>query len=985
MWWCLALTGLCFGATADRLEATERTAPRPLAGVLEDLRAAGVPIVYSSRLVRPDMSVPENAGVALSREGLRSLLAGYDLGLEDGPNGVLMVVRMPAPRSTRARAPRHAAVPAATGGAHGGTTGAAAAAPTWTLRETIEVVQAEAAATPRPGVTFDRREIDALPDQRNPWALMSRVAGITSDSIDVGGSETGRQTSLAAPAAPVTGNTYFVDGIETTDMASTGHSTIFFDLEHFASVQLATGGVDVTTPTAGVAVHLTTKRGGDQLRASVHASQTQGSSADRAGVAGSGALIGNRIERVVDAGIDGGGPVVRDRLYAWGGLSSDVVEATATGGDRDDTSLGHGALKLNVQPSQRASMVVSAISSDKRKPTRGADPSRAIETTWRQKTPSTAVKLEHSQLLGSRAVVTGHASQVDGEFSLRARGGSGPDGGEAFLGPDGVWRDGYLSGFSDRDAGRYEVSSDVFFESEKVDHKLRFGASYRRFDTASSFVWPGPRQAMRVACEQVGTCAKPNLPPTAIGELIAFFRDATGVSELDYQALWLQDTMTLRRTTFDLGVRFDRQAGAIAAGSVDANPIVPEVLPAIATSGVDGGFDWSSLSPRLGLARTFGSDHRSVLRLGFSRFSSQLGVSQVSRLDPLQGATASFLYQDLDGDRDWQPNEPLQLLAIFGQSLLDPASGASPNRTDPDLAPELTDEITASFERDIGSRMQVTSRLAWRRVHDIHDERLLVVDGGEVRVARRADYVPDGSLEVARPDGTLVRSDFYALRPGLARSGGTWLTNGERERRYLGLGLSFIRRQDRRYMLRAHLDWGNAEWYVPDAFAVFADANDRVGSDSNDGDLFAERSPTIGSGNSFLQAGWSAQMSGNLRIAPQRPWGFDLAASAFARQGQPLPYFVTRLTSDGIRREIQVTERLDEFRADDLVMVDLRLSKDVRLGSQLGGTFSVEVFNALDRRTVLDRSLQVASALAGTPSRTVSPRVLRLGLRLSWR
>jgi outer membrane receptor protein involved in Fe transport len=66
----------------------------PLATVLEELQRRGVPIVYSTSLVRPEMLVtqkPENN----SSEAIRRVLAPHGLTLREGPAGQLIVVRAP--------------------------------------------------------------------------------------------------------------------------------------------------------------------------------------------------------------------------------------------------------------------------------------------------------------------------------------------------------------------------------------------------------------------------------------------------------------------------------------------------------------------------------------------------------------------------------------------------------------------------------------------------------------------------------------------------------------------------------------------------------------------------------------------------------------------------------------------------------------------------------------------------------------------------
>jgi hypothetical protein len=72
------------------------------------------------------------------------------------------------------------------------------------------------------------------------------------------------------------------------------------------------------------------------------------------------------------------------------------------------------------------------------------------------------------------------------------------------------------------------------------------------------------------------------------------------------------------------------------------------------------------------------------------------------------------------------------------------------------------------------------------------------------------------------------------------------------------------------------------------------------------------------------------------------------------------------------------------LRVDDLVTVDLRLQKELRLGLDNTATvLALDVFNLLDSGAVLERELSLRSPTSGDPRRTLSPRVFQVGLRLA--
>jgi outer membrane receptor protein involved in Fe transport len=79
-----------------------------------------------------------------------------------------------------------------------------------------------------------------------------------------------------------------------------------------------------------------------------------------------------------------------------------------------------------------------------------------------------------------------------------------------------------------------------------------------------------------------------------------------------------------------------------------------------------------------------------------------------------------------------------------------------------------------------------------------------------------------------------------------------------------------------------------------------------------------------------------------------------------------------------------VTSDADRFRYPDTHLLDLRVEKDFRF-SDLGLTVSADVFNVLNESYVLQRQGVLGGRRGDDVLEIVSPRVLRLGARLSFR
>jgi hypothetical protein len=89
-----------------------------------------------------------------------------------------------------------------------------------------------------------------------------------------------------------------------------------------------------------------------------------------------------------------------------------------------------------------------------------------------------------------------------------------------------------------------------------------------------------------------------------------------------------------------------------------------------------------------------------------------------------------------------------------------------------------------------------------------------------------------------------------------------------------------------------------------------------------------------------------------------------------------------RLGLDGTR-SVLVSPRIDSVRLDDLWNLDLRLAKHVRHG-KLSAEVIGDVFNALNSNAVLARERNLRSPNFNAVRMTVSPRILRVGLRVTY-
>ncbi len=859
------------------------------------------------------------------------------------------------------------------------------------------------------GATISQIELEKIPTARDPWSVLSQTPGVAVDRINVGGNESGQQSTFTGPGQSDDENSFLVDGVEITDMAAIGASSTYYDFDQFTEMQFSTGGTDVTKSAGGVSVNLVTKRGTNEFRGSarflvtdsnglIFAKQSGADISPSELAAGQSGFIGNGINKIEEWGFEAGGPVIKDRLWFWGSHGQNNIK-NLTGGanpaqvQSDDTILTNTAFKVNAQLSGSNSATGSWNNGDKEKFGRNAGPTRPGPTTWDQRGPSAIIKFEDTHVVSSNFFITGGYSKVDGGFSLTGKSTAalGNDAPMSFLDDNGVWQGSFWSGSSSRPSEEFKADGSYFFNTGDVSHELKFGARLREFDRNSKFTWPNDN-AWAV---NIGSGFQPSLLFTQRG-----FNPPVNQS---YTSGWVQDTISAGNLTINAGLRYDLQEGTNESVTADANPWFPTDHPSVAFAGADASFDWTTISPRLGLTYALGAERKTLLRASFSQFPEQLDTTDIDRTNPAGVSYLTSLWYDTDGSGDFNGsvqagNGPDNIVHIgtSGFSLSDPTALSSPNVSDPNLDPELTSEILLGVEHALLPEFVIGAQITWRQITDILENRAFVADAaGNQRLAVRTDYVADGAPRTgALPNGQGYSVQPWSLDPSLSYVGGTLLTNGDREREYQGVNVNFTKRLSNQWMMRGYFQVGEAEWDIPASFLAGQSPNvceddltfgcQGAGGGSIDGGVYAVQSGGAKT-DVYIQAGWQYNLNGMYQVAPDRPWGFNVAANIFGREGYPLPYYLDVTTSDGQARDILAVNNVDDIRVDDILTVDLRLDKEFAASGNVSFTLGADVFNLLNENYTMQRERKLLAGTADYLRETLSPRIFRLSARINWK
>jgi hypothetical protein len=116
------------------------------------------------------------------------------------------------------------------------------------------------------------------------------------------------------------------------------------------------------------------------------------------------------------------------------------------------------------------------------------------------------------------------------------------------------------------------------------------------------------------------------------------------------------------------------------------------------------------------------------------------------------------------------------------------------------------------------------------------------------------------------------------------------------------------------------------------------------------------------------------------------PYGIELAANVFGRQGYPMPLFrpgsTAALGSDS-SLNVLVSPTIDYVRYSNVWDTDFRVARDFKLGAvTIRGMF--DVFNLLNADTALVRNGNITATTFNQIAQNLSPRIARVGVQIGF-
>jgi hypothetical protein len=398
---------------------------------------------------------------------------------------------------------------------------------------------------------------------------------------------------------------------------------------------------------------------------------------------------------------------------------------------------------------------------------------------------------------------------------------------------------------------------------------------------------------------------------------------------------------------------------------------------------------FNNVSPRLGLTYDIRGNGKTVARANFASYWGQVGTGGIAnQLNPVSRVSVRFPWIDANGDKFVQANEigvSNRPLAVTGNwDPNNPSAVTTANTVDPHLQNDRTEEVIVRVDHEIAAGFGVGVNYIWRRYTNLN--------WTDINGLTSADYSPVSFTPPAAscPAAQAARCPtvmFY--QPNFQLPTVTTLTNADDfNREFSGVEITGRRRLANRWLMNTSFSYnstlvnfnqfsGSVTSTNVISSALVEDPTNRAVRDGFQFDY-----PTAGSGigNVYVNARWLFKLSG-LYEAPYR---VNVSAFYNARQGYPFEASVQSPSrSNGAGIATVLLDGVGENRLPNYQNLDFHVERPVFMGTARLVP-ALDVFNLMNGNTVQALQRTQNAATANQISAVVAPRVVRVGLKVTW-
>jgi hypothetical protein len=868
---------------------------------------------------------------------------------------------------------------------------------TSTIKEEIVITGKTGAVDVRKttvGVNITNEMLTSLPTARNPWTILNLVPGMMIDREDVGGNESGQQSSFYGLGASSDDTTWNVDGANITDPSAIGAAPNYMNTNSYEEMQVTMGANDIGAQTGGTQLNFVTKRGGNRYSGDFHLyvedeawemTQTLPDSITNKGWGSPG------VYRLYQYGVNFGGPVMKDKLWFFGSYAVQDIHSRTIAQTEDTTWLRGMYGKFDFQFGNTSGMF-QYNNDNKQKWGRTAigAANQAVETTFDQSGPG-GTYLASLQHVMSNLMLNVKFAYQDGGFTLDPK--ANADGwmykqNDGVVGPDWYyyqtpsvyWTGGCYLYLTNRNSINLSMDGNYFAEGVLGgDHEIRFGVDYYTADTTTQEYYPNHRELV----------IEDRNNPAGYKEIwwVADYIFDVGFKRVSF---YLSDTATFGKLTANIGLRYDKETGShnpvVAPGLLfnGTTPIFTSYLGDLSVPGGSVDAAYEVISPRISLTYDITGDGKNVVKASFARYGGQSGNDIASHTVAAPWREVDVYWDDLNGDLkpqigEWSEN-PADWV-WWSIDIYDPYAVKSPNKFDPDFNSPILTELTLAFEKALGEDLAVAVNLFYKKTTNLRWYRgLFTVDmtGAPSGLSYNA-----GDLETA---ANWYQKGTYTFLDGSSKPyyeryyvpNASYLTNYDSGTYtlYQALQLIFSKKLAGGWMLDASFTY--ADWtYHYDEATYFDKTNFEYYQDGAN----APQSGGSGITGIYVNSRWQFKLSGLYQL----PWGINITGVLQAREGYVVPYYERYRRGSGLgwTNMLEPGKKFGDDRLPTFWMLNLGLEKSFKVSDTTTCTLFCDGYNITNNTTTLKVNPILGSA-AGDIERILNPGLFQFGVRVSF-
>ena len=874
------------------------------------------------------------------------------------------------------------------------------------------------------GTTLDKQEIQDIPKGALIQEMMPMVAGINlAGKPDVGDSNLASRAAIITYGIPMQ-PTLYVEGLD-TDTDHSANSSDYLDAYSLDEVEFKTTGNNADVPFAGVAQVAVMKSGSNSFHGSVLGNYenpgfqsrniTKALAGPPSNLTFTNPLTGSGY---YDYAADFGGRIVRDKLWFYGGYSTQTVYQQIVGfvggpgpttGTNSCTPVTAWILsqcpsakpaavfaklpeynaKLSYQPTPTVRLIGSYQHSTKKINDQGESITQPLPTNIYQNEPA--------------AVWKGEVQIARPHWVFDAVGGfAGTEPAYIPEPPSAIGQYGFTSG-----AG---IAGDP--PEEDLYHRLFTGTNdqiylhiYDRHEMTETFSYlPGGTFLGGTHQLKAGTTwdweegdtqitkeypsgdyllifNSPNAAATTPTpfEITAFNYPVFPRNLLHAEAVFLTDTWRVRKNiSVNLGVRWERYNSFYPTQHTTANQF-SDIFPA-QTVPQTNTLTWKDVVPRVGVAWDIKGNGKTVVKASFGEFGDTMGFLYSNLYNPESIQSKTYRWPGPCAPTaplasvEWQCDVTPAFLATLPTLTPISQTGGISQIDNTSLKQDKTFEYHFEIERELRPNVSLRVGYVQHRIYDLFDS---ATNGGSIGAT--TTYVGTG-INVGHPyssytlpatfsytfNGVTTPVTVYTYPAGSGTTANEFLnTPSSRPDTYNSFEVAVTKRYSKRWV-------GLASFWVTKDHRWIEGLAGIAGSPNDD---------PYNIDNTW---NWEARGSATYRL----PFGFSLSSlfrATSGTHGQLTNNFSGTGTNGQALNQGTVTMRLGpfgQFQGPVVSVLNLKVAKQFHLREKMLFEPNFQIFNLLNTSAAVSTSYALATF--GAVSNIVSPRVLRIGASFSF-